>query len=573
MAQCLICKTTIADHKQYCEDCSIKKSNADESYLDQLLSLVAPSDHEVSRKSFKHKDKDKDRQEHQEDIAKIEEEEVDFPAEDEKTDRTDEDFPAEDEKTDRTVKDLLAEEEKREIERTAQDDVEKIDEIAEEIANKENIKDDLFGELPKDYNIFSKTEDDSFMDFLNEIFENTEEEELVAPTQENLREETLVVASQRESSEEEDKESDVTSDTGNFSDSDQDILELISQINNTEEDHTIDEDILSMITSVEGSSDFISEIEPVTESEIIQNKVKIEKKAKKEMKAKKEKKKKRHGFTLFRNIKEERTIEEIETLKQKVIKEGEEKEKERKAKKEAAFEQKKQKKEKEAEQAKIKQEEARKQKAEKLQKAKEKREAKAQHSREIQELIDEIDANEGRINKVGATIIFAFFATIAVFIVVGTKVFSYSLSIQNAKNNFAYQHYNEAYYNVYGIDIRDEDIEIYDKIMTVMYVNKQLNSYDNYCDMGKYPQALDSLLKGLKRYDKYYSLATMLGIDADFNFIRNEILNRLNTTFQVSEEEAKELLTYEDQEQYSAFVYKLASKRIELSKEGNFPIK
>ena len=105
--------------------------------------------------------------------------------------------------------------------------------------------------------------------------------------------------------------------------------------------------------------------------------------------------------------------------------------------------------------------------------------------------------------------------------------------------------------------------------MTVMYVNKQLNSYETYCELEKYPQALDSLLKGLERYDKYYTLATMLGIENDLNYVRSKIVDKLNTTFQVSEEEAKQLLEVEDQEKYSVAVYKLVSEREELSNKDN----
>ena len=60
------------------------------------------------------------------------------------------------------------------------------------------------------------------------------------------------------------------------------------------------------------------------------------------------------------------------------------------------------------------------------------------------------------------------------------------------------------------VSISDEDIELYDKIMTVMYVNKQLNSYNNYYAINRYPEAL-VFIKGLERYDKYIELATLLG--------------------------------------------------------------
>ena len=40
------------------------------------------------------------------------------------------------------------------------------------------------------------------------------------------------------------------------------------------------------------------------------------------------------------------------------------------------------------------------------------------------------------------------------------------------------------------------------KVMVVMYTYKQLNSFNNYYKVGLYPEALDSLLKGLDAGNK-----------------------------------------------------------------------
>ena len=136
-----------------------------------------------------------------------------------------------------------------------------------------------------------------------------------------------------------------------------------------------------------------------------------------------------------------------------------------------------------------------------------------------------------------------------------TNIFSYSLSIRNATTYFGNQKYTQAYNEVYGIELKDEDIELYDKIMTVMYVNKQLNSYNNYYQLGKYPEALDSLLKGLQRYDKYIELATMLGISTDLDYVKSQIVAELNNVFRLSEKEATNIIYSENQAKYSIAVY------------------
>lgn len=183
---------------------------------------------------------------------------------------------------------------------------------------------------------------------------------------------------------------------------------------------------------------------------------------------------------------------------------------------------------------------------------------KKRKRKEIAKVIDEIEGDEGRINRAGASIVFIFFGALALLLTVGTDKVAYSLSIRHATDYFDKQKYNEAYDEIYGIECKDEDRAIYNKIMTVMFVNKQLNSYNNYYYLGRYPQALDSLLKGLKRYDKYIYLASKLGIKTDLDYVRGQILAELKNVFGISEEEAMKINSIEDMDEYSRVVYNVA---------------
>ena len=96
---------------------------------------------------------------------------------------------------------------------------------------------------------------------------------------------------------------------------------------------------------------------------------------------------------------------------------------------------------------------------------------------------------------------------------------------------------------------------MYDRIMTVMYVQKQLNSYNNYYEMNDKPKALDSLLKGLQRYEKYIDLAVDLEVDTDLDSVRKKILEKINDSFSMSEQEAMEIIQSDSQAEYSKKVY------------------
>lgn len=188
-------------------------------------------------------------------------------------------------------------------------------------------------------------------------------------------------------------------------------------------------------------------------------------------------------------------------------------------------------------------------------KKKEKEELKRK-KKEAQAREEEVD--EGRINRAGATIVFVFFGLVAAGIILGGKGFSYHRSIAKATEYFGIQRYNEAYDEVRGVEIKEDDQEIYDKIITVMYVNKQLNSYNNYYGLRMYPEALDSLLKGLKRYEEYISYAKELGIKSDMDYVKGQILGELREMYQISEEEAYQIMEAGDQEEYSRLVIKKA---------------
>lgn len=254
-------------------------------------------------------------------------------------------------------------------------------------------------------------------------------------------------------------------------------------------------------------------------------------KKKKDKKAKKEKKsvfKKVFGNVPIdpSKIKEEPTPEQIAAKKQK---EAEEKKAKAEAKKLAAEE---------------KKQIAQRNKEEKArQKALAKEEKKAKKLEEAKQILE--DMKETRINRVGATIVFVFFAVCAVALLFGSEIFGYSISIQSAETNFnnAYnnnvKYYTDAYNDIYGLDIRPEDQVLSDKIMTVMFVNKELNSYNSHMVIGDYQSALHSLLLGLYRYGKYYEQAIPLGIDRDMDYVRTQILKELEATFHVSEDEAE----------------------------------
>lgn len=209
-----------------------------------------------------------------------------------------------------------------------------------------------------------------------------------------------------------------------------------------------------------------------------------------------------------------------------------------------------------------KEEKAKAKKAEKEEKTKAKKEIKEKQEKEKQikkekKLAEDIyDPNDyAPVSKIAVAFILTIAIVFVVFVVVGTNVYSYSQYVANAQTNFDHQNYEEAYEEIYGLNLKEADQVIYDKIMTVMYVNKQLNSFESYYTIEKYPEALDSLLKGLRKYDKHILQAQELGIDKHLVSIKDKILVELKEKFDINEEDAIKINSIENQMEYSIEVY------------------
>lgn len=170
----------------------------------------------------------------------------------------------------------------------------------------------------------------------------------------------------------------------------------------------------------------------------------------------------------------------------------------------------------------------------------------------VKEVMEEED--KGKISKTGTSLALICCGLIAIFIIIGTNIYTYSLNIKKAESDFERQRYTDAYNDIYGYKVKTRDMELYNKIMTVMYVNKQLNSFYNYSSLNKQPEALDSLLKGLARYEEVNEKAVSLGIKEDMDNIKSQIINELKVKYKIKEKEALAIVYTEDQEEYTQYI-------------------
>ncbi len=182
-----------------------------------------------------------------------------------------------------------------------------------------------------------------------------------------------------------------------------------------------------------------------------------------------------------------------------------------------------------------------KQKAAKAEKkARKKEEKKARKAEEAAQAEQEVT---GKLNKVGVSIIVILTVMFLATEISGTQIFGYVSTLKDAADYFDMQKYSLAYQKILGTDVKEKDQETYDKIMTVMKVQRALNSYKNYDKMKYYPDALNALLVGLRKYDENIETAMSLGVDNDMDACRAEIISILRDEFGLSEQEAYRILS------------------------------
>lgn len=166
----------------------------------------------------------------------------------------------------------------------------------------------------------------------------------------------------------------------------------------------------------------------------------------------------------------------------------------------------------------------------------------------------------GKLNKVGVSIVVILAAMFLAAEISGTKIFSYRSTIKEATSFFDAGKYTDAYQEILGTDMKKTDQEIYDKIVTVMKVQRALNSYENYDNMKYYPDALNALLVGLKKYDENLDTAKSLEVEEDLDSCRDKIVTLLDEEYGLSESQARELLVL-DKTAYTDKVVAIAMKK------------
>lgn len=266
-----------------------------------------------------------------------------------------------------------------------------------------------------------------------------------------------------------------------------------------------------------------------------------------------------NGFKkLFYNVqdpeyeKQQRKLDRIENRK----KEAKAKEKEKAKEDKAIKDEEKKKKAAEDKAAKKKEkDEENKKKAEKKKKKDEEKKAKKEAKKK------EAD-NEpvGRINKLGALVVFLFVGLILLAII-GYAMKGLKIDYKKqAQTYLSRGDYEQAYLTLIKDKSVKEDSELFRQVKLLQTLNQQISYYDSNIALFEREKALDALIKGVDIYDTDLVNAKRLSVEKEYNLIYADIKKYLKEEFGINEKTARELIEINNSEDYSERINEIIKK-------------
>ena len=227
-----------------------------------------------------------------------------------------------------------------------------------------------------------------------------------------------------------------------------------------------------------------------------------------------------------------------------------------KAKKEQKKKEQKEKRE-QAKQARKEKQEKAKQEKEKKKQAKPKKEKKPKPPKQPD--------NTPPLPKKPVFLIFVMVASLLALILIGADLLGYSNQMNNAKAQYAKKNYSEAFAEISGIEIKEEDVEIYNKYHVMAMVSTELEAYESLMSKGFYDMALDCLVRTIGRAEKYSVDAELYGCSNEMHELEQRAETILDETFGLSREDALEFYAYRSKKEYSIALAKVI-KELDLEK-------
>ena len=192
-----------------------------------------------------------------------------------------------------------------------------------------------------------------------------------------------------------------------------------------------------------------------------------------------------------------------------------------------------------------------KEKKEKVKKEKPKKEKKPKPKKEKKPKPPKEPDNTPPLPKKQVFLILFMAASMVALILMGTNLLGYANQMNHAKQQYAKQNYSVAFAEISGMQIKEEDLALYEKYHVMAMVSTELEAYETLMDAEIYDMALDCLIRTIGRAKKYRADAEFYGCVQELDTLENEAEAILGQVFGVSKERALVLYASKTKEEYS----------------------
>ncbi len=166
----------------------------------------------------------------------------------------------------------------------------------------------------------------------------------------------------------------------------------------------------------------------------------------------------------------------------------------------------------------------------------------------------------GRINKLGALVVFLFVGLILLAII-GYSMKGLKIDYKKqAQTYLSRGEYEQAYLTLLKDKSIKEDSELFRQVKILQKLNQQISYYDSNIALFERDKALDALIKGVEIYDTDLVSAKRLSVEKEYNLIYEDIKKYLKEEFGINEKTARELIEINNSEDYSERINEIINK-------------
>ena len=149
----------------------------------------------------------------------------------------------------------------------------------------------------------------------------------------------------------------------------------------------------------------------------------------------------------------------------------------------------------------------------------------------------------------------AFMATViavmAIAVVLMSESFSYRNNINAAQRCLAVKNYEEAYRVLAGMELKQEDELLYQKIELLVRLDKQYDAYVNFRNLEMPKEALNALIQGMTIYYANAEQAKTLEIEAEMEELKETLMYSLVNDFGLDEDKVLKISEIADTNEYT----------------------